>query len=504
MEDISTFKLSIEKSKTYSEPVIKNLRIIEPDEYLLKQLAIKDESDSRYLDSPTDSNYQVLGGEAEVNGVTFPLYIVITKGRMVFSDQVKENSNIPADDVGFHLSVDSPAVEKFIKDNLEALSKVDTEILKIIKDFVEPIIVFKSTQAYDYLANANWGAYVTEPGEDGFIGTRNINFFGPAQPCIVHEFGHLFDFALGIVSESINSDWKQLAKKYSSSLKLTTTCGIALSNYSKEDYEAMAREFFADLFYAYYLGDQDTDGKYLIEKLDKEALEALEMEIGDAIKSQIEDEVNESYLSLSSDIEQIVNYYSNKDIELSKLTKKFLETTDAKVLGLIDGEQVNDINVYMYHFVSSMMKLLIKLHKQYLSNPIEENRELIKGALLSFFSDISKLSTMDIDYISSNQLNMLINREQSIDDETIYVINYIKATKKLYELLNIIYSSNYQFPSECIRDSLESIRNIKDKINNLTSNGLSDNNYRIILSDLKKLMRFLYTFNPSVVRTRIF
>ena len=111
---------------------------------------------------------------------------------------------------------------------------------------------------------------------------------------------------------------------------------------------------------------------------------------------------------------------------------------------------------------------------------------------------------MDIDYISSNQLNMLMNREQAIDDETIYVINYIKATKKLYELLSIIYSSNYQFPSECIRDSLESIRSIKDNINNLTSNGLSDKNYRIILSDLKQLMRFLYTFNPSVVRTRIF
>ena len=77
----TTFKASKQKENKVSKPIIRNLKIIEPDEELLKTLYIKNPGDKLYEENKhlLDENYQIISGEVEVNDVTFPLYIVISK-----------------------------------------------------------------------------------------------------------------------------------------------------------------------------------------------------------------------------------------------------------------------------------------------------------------------------------------------------------------------------------------------------------------------------------------
>ena len=500
----STFRISVEKAKHVKEPVIRDLKIINGNDLLLKQLGIKDINDSRYTNKPTDTDYQIISGEVVINDIVFPLYIVIPKGFKIFSEQVRENSNIPIDDKNYNELTESRSLENYIKLSFKALSRVDKEVLKVIRELVEPIIVFKSSSRFDYIGEENWASYVCEPGEDGFTNARNVNLSVYSEPYIIHEFGHLFDHALGIVLESNNSDWRELGKKYSGALKKTTYCGNVLSGYKEEDYETRAREFFADLFYAYYMGDKKDKDTYLVEALDGEALEALEMEIGEAIQYSIEDEVNDEYSTITPNIEQIANYYLTIDTKLGTLIKKFLELCDSKILGVNDEYQLEDTNTFMYYYISPMMRLLINLHKQYLNNPSVENKRLIEEALSSFFEDIKSLSNMDIDDLSNNYLRLLITKDNIETDEDMYAINYAKANIRVYEILNILYSPNYKFSLEFGEEIIEDIKRLREEIKTKSSDGLSNEEYKIILKEIRNIISKLFNYNPRITQSKMF
>ena len=95
----TTFKASKQKENKVSKPIIRNLKIIEPDEELLKTLYIKNPGDKLYEENKhlLDENYQIISGEVEVNGVTFPLYIVISKDERVFLDEIFKSTEFESD-----------------------------------------------------------------------------------------------------------------------------------------------------------------------------------------------------------------------------------------------------------------------------------------------------------------------------------------------------------------------------------------------------------------------
>ena len=78
---ISPFRANKEQTKKSPKPVIRGLKIITPDDDLLKRLRIQDEDDKDYKANRhlMDTDYQILSGEVEVNGVVFNLYLVIKR-----------------------------------------------------------------------------------------------------------------------------------------------------------------------------------------------------------------------------------------------------------------------------------------------------------------------------------------------------------------------------------------------------------------------------------------
>ena len=98
---ITTFTANKMAAKNRPKPVIRNLKLVEPSETLLKLLLIKDEEADIYQQNKSllDPNYQVIKGEVEVNGITFDLCLVISKDEQIFTDEVIANSNMTPEQI---------------------------------------------------------------------------------------------------------------------------------------------------------------------------------------------------------------------------------------------------------------------------------------------------------------------------------------------------------------------------------------------------------------------
>ena len=120
----STFNNSNEKAKRAPKPIIRNIKAIEPNDELLKRLFIKDENDSDYQANKDkmDFDFQIFGGEVEVNGVTFNMFIVVsTKDTL---DLIR-NPNMTEEEKKEYLQKNfMGAFEEYILKCLEDLSKI--------------------------------------------------------------------------------------------------------------------------------------------------------------------------------------------------------------------------------------------------------------------------------------------------------------------------------------------------------------------------------------------
>ncbi len=454
------------------KPVIRNLKLIEPSDELLALLVIKDEKDKRYQanKSLVDTNYQVISGEVEVNGVTFHLCLVISKDEQIFTDQVIANSNMTPEQIEqYKKGKPLHDLEEHIINSFNLLSNVNPEILRIIKNDSSPIISFKSSKKFDYYAVAKEGigGYVND--RKGEFQSLNVNFNNGDKYSIVHEFGHLFDAALGITGmirkKELKEKWDALTKKYANSLKITTFCGNALSGYSADSYRSMAEEFFADLFNAYFLGDKTKKGPYLIEALDKEAFETLEEIISTVLAKWFNDNLFIEYSEIRSELDSLIPEYEN-DKELFELMNEFISLINSKMLKSA-SEKTNTIhfNGLMYYTIKPMMEELINLHKEYTSNPTEENRMKIKNHLetsLKTTNNINKTNVKKdfldysdiISYLESIRDELVINGNEvlveDINDFIETIKNYTPEERSYINKDDILYLASLW--KKCIED----------------------------------------------------
>ena len=375
------YRFAREKAADHPKPVIRNLKIVEPTEELLVKLAIYDERQSEFQKNKDKIkwDFQIISGEAEVNGVIFDVYIVLPKKTRIFTDEVLKNSDLTEEEKKEYQSRrESKKIEKRVMRNLIHLSRVDEDILKTIQMERRPYIVFKTSREYDInYASKKWvDGYVQRGGR----GDKNINFINTSHIPIVHEFGHLFDYALGITDETWdrsnpNPRWVELSKKYSKALKRTTTCGTTLSGYSSKEYEEKVGEFFADLFEAYYMGDKAKEGTYMIEYLDEDALLELQSEMANARARKLLDKSYNDYIFLRGDIEEAVEAFGDYDQELYFLGQEFLQTYNDYIFN--NYENGVHFNTIKYLEVLPILKQFHALSREYLDNPVEENKNRI-------------------------------------------------------------------------------------------------------------------------------
>ena len=467
---ITTFTANKMAAKNRPKPVIRNLKLVEPSETLLKLLVIKDEEADIYQQNKSllDPNYQVIKGEVEVNGITFDLCLVISKDEQIFTDEVIANSNMTPEQIEkYKQGKPSNDFEEHIINSFNLLSNVNPEILRIIKNDSNPIISFKSSKKFDfYAANKdNIGGFAN--ARDGHYQAINVNFNNGDKYSIVHEFGHLFDAALGITglvrAEKLKEKWEALANKYANGLKMTTFCGNELSGYGVGSYKGKIQEFFADLFNAYFIGDKIKNGPYLIEFLDKDAYEALEEIINIVLARWLGDNLSIDYGTLSVDIESLVSEYK-EDEELFDLMNEFIKTINQKLLhSTSDQTHNNHFNSLAYYTIKPMLEELIKLHKEYTSNHTEENRMAIKDHLESSLKKINQINNTNekkdfhdyqdiIDYLESIKRELIINDilVEDISDFIETLKNYTPEERTYINKDDILYLASLW--KKCIED----------------------------------------------------
>ncbi len=515
---ISTFKRSQEAAMESPKPVIKNLRIIEPNEKLLKRINIKDENDPRYQDKKDEmeDDYQIIGGEVEVNGVTFNLFVVISKKDNLFVSEILKDSNITKEEKIEYIKKNYLILfERFILKSLEDLSRVDHDVLEIIKQNSNPDIVFKSKKTYDFLSSKDDGftAYAHNGMLEGKGCNITVSFYTHAdeRPSIVHEFGHLFDYACGITQKKGKHNWEILSKKYSSALKKTTTgCGYSLSGYTKDDYEAMVGEFFADLFDAYYFGDKIKDGNYLIALLDKEALFALEQEIESTKMFILESKLDDEYLLvLSPVLDQMVRYFGGqKDQEMYDLINRFSDLTLYKIYNLSPQIVHSDtFNTIMFYMIAPMIRELKELYEQFSNNPTNENREIIKNKVLGYIDRINNYNKYDLDNRSKEpekyRIDNTDNENYTVEkDSYTSSQNKAEALIKLSRITDIAFSPNYHFPQEFFEEIFAKQDAIRKKIKEMSKDGLTDIERKVIVDAIEEIVDSMLNFDIVAYRIK--
>lgn len=512
---LSTFRTSKEQAKKSPKPIIRNLRLLEPDDELLKRLYIKDEGSQNYQDNKDqmETDYQIIGGEVEVNGVTFNLFFVLSEAEKIFTLDVIRNSNMTPEEKQEYIHREYLILfESYIIKCLEDLSKVDREVLEHIKETSNPDIIFKSKKTYDYygLSNDKWAGYAVDGVSYGRKNNTNVNFYYFSTDDwtpIVHEFGHLFDYSRNITSDDKKDTWKRLSMKYSSALRITTRCGNYLSGYTKDDYEAKTEEFFADLFEAYYLGDRVKEGNYLIELLDKEALSELEGEIESTKLYAFELKLDHEYLwVLTPKIDEMCTYFgNNNDKELFDLINKFSDLTLFKIYNL-DKNYVpsNNFNMLMYTIIAPMMKELIDLYEEYVNNPNVEGRETIKNKVLGYIEEIKNKS--EIDEKNNNKLDdmkAVVPEPENYSVENDHFIssrNKAEVLIRLTHITDIAFSPNYRFPAEFREEIFAKKDIVRQKVKELSEDGMTDIEFKVIIDAIKDIVDSMLNFNPVVYR----
>ena len=497
----TTFKASKQKENKVSKPIIRNLKIIEPDEELLKTLYIKNPGDKLYEENKhlLDENYQIISGEVEVNGVTFPLYIVISKDERVFLDEIFKSTEFESDKekMDFIKKSFNVLFELNIIKNLEMLSKLDHSVLKTIKDQMQPFIAFKSSYKFDYYGvSGEYGGYTKWTGTV----KGEVNFYNYGKYPIIHEFGHLFDYAKQITFDD-NPVWKRLAKKYSSALKGTTRCGTQLSGYTKEDYEDMSYEFFADLFDAYYSGDRTKEGPYLIEFMDDEALKVLEININETKREEKYDELLEDYCNYISSFERINLFYKeHNDSEMDELLSSFIQELDEKILNIKGNIIQSDsyFNEILYLKILPLLKKIKEIEKMGEESYSNENRDNIKKIVSALLDQIRTKDKMNY---NDNSLKVLLDdsilqkETQKKEKEMLVEKNRIKSEKNLntakkmideiHKVLETIERLNL---SKSITNELKNdLESIEKMVEVFSSGGFTTYELRVVLDYMKQL-----------------
>ena len=454
------FRARRAKDKKVTRPIIRKLRVIEPDDALLKQLGIKDPEDYEWRSHhhKMSEDYQIIGGEVVVNGVTFQLYFVIGKEERLFTDQVIMNSNMSPEEASkYSSSYELLAFQTHILNSLSYLARVDREILETIKEDSDPIICFKSSKKYDYRAvGTGLGGYASDNRESKLPHSLNVNF--PSKKVtVVHEFGHLFDNALEITTrrndDIVFEKWRRLAKKYSTALKATTALeGKNLSGYKAEEYESMGYEFFADLFNAYFIGDKAKGGPYLIELLDEEAFLALEEEIAKVEGNVFKDQLFTVFAHKASRIKKMAEYFSaTNDQELANLIVRFLEEANTKIL-YSSSDNTNSIhfNALIYNSFSPIMDELLELYKQYIDNPTAENKNKIKETILTKAFNVS------------NTINI---------NQNVNLIDYQDYIAYLESIRDVIQETDSPEVLNVINDFIDTLKNYTEEERTVISKG---------------------------------
>ena len=508
---ISPFRANKEQTKKSPKPVIRGLKIITPDDDLLKRLRIQDEDDKDYKANRhlMDTDYQILSGEVEVNGVVFNLYLVISKSERIFTQDVINNSNLSKEEKKEYLNREYISLfEDYILRCFEDLSKVDPEVLEVIRIRCNPDIVFKTRMSYDYsaVANPRWGAYVGRGNPHGVKRTTNINFYYKEGTPIVHEFGHLFDYACRITDGERQEEWEKLAHKYSAALKLTTRCGNYLSGYTEKDYQKDVQEFFADLFAAYYTGDKVKGGSYLIELLDKDALNTLENEISSATyESKPVCDTLEYDLFIYHNVELLIEYFENaNDLELANLISDFIALCDSQIYKIGNNTNMVTVNEVMYSYVVPMLKRVINICNEYKKESTEDNRELIKDAITSFTKEIKDYVSLEFNTDKKEYKDLSIEEEVSVSsDSTRTLINKSHALIRLNAITDYLFSPEARFPKDFRDEIIERKNVIYKKIMELSDDGLTDIEFKVIINSIHNIIESMRSFNPTVYRARV-
>ena len=504
-----TFKDSKKKAILSSKPVIRNLHLIKPDDELLKRLRIKNPGLEEYEKDKDnlDENYQIISGEVEVNGVIFPFYLVIGKDERIFTEQVLANTTFDSDEEKekFLAGTELKEFEEYIIENLEELSKVDSIILKVIKHILSPHIAFKSRKEFDYCENKTiWAAYANG---DGVIG-----FFSPGFISMVHEFGHLFDFSIGI---SGDEKWKKLANKYGAALEKITARGIDLSGYDKTDYETKEMEFIADLFNAYYTGDKSKQRLYQVEYMTEEALSALEEEIQLAKiipleKQEVFSDHDFQYNNFIGSLEKLRDYYIKiEDQEMMTLIIELMEVADRNIINIDDGNNTYKFNETMYLAILPFIEKINNILQMEENTFENENRESIKTIINEIIEVLNKKIEESKETEDSKKINNSI--EYKYIDESLESIKEkveeseqesIKPDLHLHEVmekLEAVEKNMYNVTAYLTIDLQVELKNdfesIKEMIKKLSQDGLSK-------MELKAVLESIRLFNEKINNVR--
>ena len=487
--NIAITPFTINKEVVKKRPIIRRLRIVNnPSADLLKKLRIKDEEEERYISNKSllSNNYQIINGEVEINGVVFPLYLVLSKRSRIFTDQVLSNSDMPVvEKTEYRKNKELDKFEEYIVESLDKLCSIDHDVLEVIKKNSNPAIIFKSNRAFDILlANQKTShGYATNYKASGEASAVNVNIYCKDTAVIIHEFGHLFDYAMHITKNS--REWKELAKKYGNGLISATFCGNPLSGYRQEDYEEKVREFFADLFKGYYVGDRTKSGLYLIELLAKEAISELELEISKASASITNDN------NYNKRIREIYNYFSHiGDKELVGLLKSFMEAIDYKPI-----EEAEHLNTLMQYLTSKMMSGIINLYIQYIKKPTKKNRETLVLRLKEHLKMINERIKTNLNgHLDDYRI------EEKPDNSLVPEKNIKYANKRITELNNLLFAPDKKYSPEFTNDLVNEINGIKNLLNSL--NGLTNVEYKMILVRIRDIRNRINNYDPVIDMVR--
>ena len=193
------------------------------------------------------NNVIVKKTKVKINGVTFDLYYVY--------DRSKGSNNT--------------SFEKYVKDSLDMLKRVDKEVLQLVKS---------TDLIYEQSYNCDVGHRKFMPNggraQAWYISTNNAitSWYSStnqeyAKGTIIHELGHAVDNALGKAqtgstaayeTKTVNkSKWRQLILSESDSLKKSGQITGLCPSYGKQTYLSSQTEYLAETFYAYYSSDRN-------------------------------------------------------------------------------------------------------------------------------------------------------------------------------------------------------------------------------------------------------
>ena len=430
---------------------------------------------SLMIDTVDRDDCKIVSCKVLIGESSFITYFVIGNDESVFNDEVIKNSNLSEiEETEYNECERNYEFEKYVIRSLEALSKVTPSLLKFISRYYAPTIIFKYSAFDSVFFPKGAAAYA-------YNSIRSVvcfTDFPTEYNSIVHEFGHILDYELGLTqfdpptidgvlpfnTDELSEQWDKLSKKYCSALRNTTIGGCRLSGYDTDDYKNDYSEYFADLFSAFYLGDKSKDGPYLVEYLNSDALSFMELII-EYIQLYMEDNKSRKiYDDISQSVGQLYFFDVNKLFEMRKF---FDEYRDIEVLRLVSKlikkedffDRLDEKSFYT-------LNLLIENFNKYVSTGSDDNRNKI-------ISLLSQLNDYEIVVKKANTENKIE------DNSKIYDIN---SLIDVYERLKKI----------CTRED------ILNRINNLIEE-YKDNSFDFLLfSNNKRLSSFFKLCNEYI------